>query len=83
MLVSSFVSSSSLKFHSFFSAVFLLFLWSSHFSVDFYWLIQDRARTETYREAIMQHQSLIQGKVLLSFCCNFVLVDDIDEDSDW
>ncbi|CDY24566.1 BnaC05g32500D [Brassica napus] len=32
-------------------------------------MIKDRARTETYREAIMQHQSLIQGKVVVDVGC--------------
>ncbi|ANM64434.1 protein arginine methyltransferase 6 [Arabidopsis thaliana] len=32
-------------------------------------MIKDRARTETYREAIMQHQSLIEGKVVVDVGC--------------
>ncbi|CAH8355518.1 unnamed protein product [Eruca vesicaria subsp. sativa] len=32
-------------------------------------MIKDRARTETYREAIMQHQSFIQGKVVVDVGC--------------
>ncbi|KAL0855546.1 hypothetical protein Bca101_060699 [Brassica carinata] len=32
-------------------------------------MIKDRARTETYKEAIMQHQSLIQGKVVVDVGC--------------
>ncbi|KAF8054030.1 hypothetical protein N665_1355s0013 [Sinapis alba] len=32
-------------------------------------MIKDRARTETYREAIMQHQSLIQDKVVVDVGC--------------
>lgn len=40
-------------------------------------LLQDRVRTETYRAAIMQHKSFIEGKVILSFFptfffCSFV-----------
>ncbi|KAG2306324.1 hypothetical protein Bca52824_026072 [Brassica carinata] len=32
-------------------------------------MIKDRSRTETYREAIMQHQSFIQGKVVVDVGC--------------
>ncbi|CAF2128217.1 unnamed protein product [Brassica napus] len=32
-------------------------------------MIKDRARTETYKEAIMQHQSFIQGKVVVDVGC--------------
>ncbi|CAH2053258.1 unnamed protein product [Thlaspi arvense] len=32
-------------------------------------MIKDRARTETYRQAIMQHQSFIQGKVVVDVGC--------------
>ncbi|CAH8328912.1 unnamed protein product [Eruca vesicaria subsp. sativa] len=32
-------------------------------------MIKDRARTETYREAIMRHQSLIQDKVVVDVGC--------------
>ncbi|CAN6997439.1 unnamed protein product [Brassica oleracea var. botrytis] len=31
--------------------------------------LKDRARTETYKEAIMQHQSFIQGKVVVDVGC--------------
>ncbi|XP_010533207.1 PREDICTED: probable protein arginine N-methyltransferase 6 [Tarenaya hassleriana] len=32
-------------------------------------MIKDRARTETYREAIMQHQNFIQGKIVVDVGC--------------
>ncbi|CAN8258705.1 unnamed protein product [Cochlearia groenlandica] len=32
-------------------------------------MIKDRTRTETYREAIMKHQSFIQGKVVVDVGC--------------
>ncbi|KOM46242.1 hypothetical protein LR48_Vigan06g154800 [Vigna angularis] len=32
-------------------------------------MIKDRVRTETYREAIMQHQSFIAGKVVVDVGC--------------
>ncbi|KAH9290539.1 hypothetical protein KI387_034656, partial [Taxus chinensis] len=32
-------------------------------------MLKDRVRTETYRDAIQQHQDLIQGKVVLDVGC--------------
>ncbi|XP_022938417.1 probable protein arginine N-methyltransferase 6 [Cucurbita moschata] len=38
-------------------------------------MIKDSIRTETYKEAIMQHQSFIAGNVILSLFCQVYAVD--------